>query len=210
MLPEFERLHGKPKRPGIHSQHDEQHAILAYFGDRVGRFLDVGACDGVSCSNTYALAQRGWSGVCVEPDPDALEALRQTHDGNPSIAIVSAALGERNGYVRFHTSHGGGVSTTSDAHRNKWKGAARFDTIEVPSINVETLLKLWPGPYEFVSVDCESTSADVLEMLPLADMGVELVCCEHDGKDQRVAEYCHKHGLAQTLYRSRENLVICR
>lgn len=37
-----------------------------------GRFLDIGAHDGVTFSSTRALLLNGWSGVYVEPDPVVL------------------------------------------------------------------------------------------------------------------------------------------
>lgn len=34
-----------------------------------GYFLDVGSADGFVNSNTWALEQRGWTGICVDPFP---------------------------------------------------------------------------------------------------------------------------------------------
>src|SRR5579859_1429704 len=42
-----------------------------------GVFVDVGAYDGVTLSNTYFLeTTRGWTGVCFEPNPATFEQLR--------------------------------------------------------------------------------------------------------------------------------------
>jgi FkbM family methyltransferase len=208
MLSEFERLHHRPLGvPG--TQDDAGRFIDAYFGDRVCNWLDVGAFDGVTLSTTYALAQRGWRGVAMEPDPVALEALRQTYAGNPSIAIIGAALAGHDGTIRFHTSNGGAVSTTCDRHRQKWSGA-RFDTIEVPAISPPTLLKMYPAPFHFLSLDAEGTNAEVLEMLDLDAMGVELACVEHDGNPRRIERHCEKHGLYQRIYQSAGNVLIGR
>src|SRR6476661_8398176 len=38
-------------------------------GVRNGYFLDVGSADGFLNSNTWALEQRGWTGICVDPFP---------------------------------------------------------------------------------------------------------------------------------------------
>ena len=38
-----------------YSQNNEQDIILQYFGNRKGFFLDIGANDGITLSNTYAL-----------------------------------------------------------------------------------------------------------------------------------------------------------
>jgi hypothetical protein len=63
-----------------YSQFDEQDAILAAFGlqpwqtnlspgNTDGRFLDLGAWDPITFSNTRALVELGWSGVMIEPSP---------------------------------------------------------------------------------------------------------------------------------------------
>jgi hypothetical protein len=38
-------------------------------GVKNGFFLDVGSGDGTFLSNTKALEQRGWTGICVDPFP---------------------------------------------------------------------------------------------------------------------------------------------
>jgi hypothetical protein len=190
---EFERLHGVPLGvPG--SQGGEEAVILKYFGDRIEAFMDVGAFDGISLSNTYALACRGWYGVCVEPDPVAVEALMRT---------------DTDGVVEFHSSRGGAVSTTCDAHREKW-AHANFDLIDVPSVTVETLLKMNPGSYAMLSVDVEGESVPLFEKFPLSDMKTELVVVEHDGQMDRVFAHANAHGLHRYLYRSAENVIIAK
>ena len=41
-----------------------------------GFFVDVGAYDGIESSNTYALEKAGWSGVCIEPNPESFLSLK--------------------------------------------------------------------------------------------------------------------------------------
>ena len=73
------------------SQRDEEQVILDHFGDRVGTFLDVGAYDGITFSNTHALALKGWSGVCVEASPSCfvkLMKILRTHFAIPLHTLV--------------------------------------------------------------------------------------------------------------------------
>jgi hypothetical protein len=39
-----------------------------------GTFVEIGANDGVSCSNTWGLAERNWSGLMVEAIPALADA----------------------------------------------------------------------------------------------------------------------------------------
>ncbi len=55
--------------------------LFSYFlGDRVsGIFVEVGAFDGVTYSNTYGLAAKGWRGIYIEPQPKYAEECRRNH-----------------------------------------------------------------------------------------------------------------------------------
>jgi hypothetical protein len=48
-----------------YSQNKEEEVILNYFNGHVGTFVDLGANDGITFSNTRALAERGWKGVLI-------------------------------------------------------------------------------------------------------------------------------------------------
>ena len=58
-----------------YSQNNEQDIIMQYFIGNRGTFLDIGANDGVTLSNTYALQQAGWGGVLVEPSEEAFNRI---------------------------------------------------------------------------------------------------------------------------------------
>ena len=75
-------------------QYSEDKLILQHFEGRAGRFLDVGAGDGLVFSNTEPLVRAGWSGVMVEPAPSQLRWLYENHGENPAVTIVPCAVGE--------------------------------------------------------------------------------------------------------------------
>lgn len=63
----------------MHSQNLEEKIILEYFGDFVGTFCDIGANDGITFSNTYALSKLGWCGNLIECSPRAFAKLKQLY-----------------------------------------------------------------------------------------------------------------------------------
>lgn len=68
-----------------------------------GTFVDVGAHDGVTLSNSYALeVGLGWRGVCVEPLEEVFEALVQAR----ACAAVRAAAFNSSGTVKFQRLSG--------------------------------------------------------------------------------------------------------
>jgi len=88
----------------MYSQNNEEDVILNYFGSFVGTFLDCGANDGVTLSNTRALAERGWCGVLVEPSPKAYARLKENCKNYGCIYTYPFALGITNGTITLKDS----------------------------------------------------------------------------------------------------------
>src|SRR5690348_15604960 len=49
--------------------------LLGWLNISEPTYLDIGANDPIQYNNTYALYQRGFRGVCVEPNPTLFERL---------------------------------------------------------------------------------------------------------------------------------------
>ena len=86
-----------------YSQNNEQEIILNLFKGRTGTFLDIGANDGITLSNTYALSLQGWKGLLVEASPKAYERLVKTYEGKDA-ELQNVAIGGRDCDLSFHES----------------------------------------------------------------------------------------------------------
>jgi FkbM family methyltransferase len=62
-----------------------------------GWFVEVGAFDGETFSNSAGLADRGWHGLYVEPHPLFVEYCRTRHGANPNLRIEHCAVGRAAG-----------------------------------------------------------------------------------------------------------------
>ncbi len=191
----------------IYSQSDEQPHILKHFGSLTGRFLDIGAYDGKAFSNTHALANLGWKGVCVEPSPTAFKALLQLYHTNHNIECLNAAIAVKPGIVQFWDSNGDAVSTTSDTHAKVWGTIVGFKKFWVQTTDIETILAIFGDQFDMVNLDVESTNIEILHTLPLDRMGVRLICVEFDGDIPAVKDYCK--GFIE-LHRTNENIILGR
>lgn len=177
------------------SQYGEDAFILEHFAGRTGAFLDVGAHDGVTFSNTRLLADAGWSGVCVEPSPASFAWLMRNYVDRPGIELVCAAVvagvadGDR--LRTFHSNTPDGfaadaLSTLLTEARDKQKGHPFRSMWTCPVTWSELLFKL-PGPYLFVNIDVEGTNLAALRGLSMlihdGAVKVEMVCVEVDPDD---------------------------
>lgn len=182
------------------TQGDEEAVILSMEG--TGRFLDIGSYDGKTFSNIRALAERGWKGVCVEPAAYPFDVM--VCDPPPGATLVNALVSEQSGLVPFHYSRDA-VSTTSQSHRDRWASQVTFTPVYVVSVTIEDLLREFPGPYRFISIDTETTSMSLFrKLVPLLDsLEAEMVAVEHDGETPHVEGWI-------SVYRSGENEILRR
>ena len=71
-----------------YGQEGEDLVLLRLFDRREsGFFVDVGAHHPVRFSNTWVFYQRGWRGINIEPNPQAMELFKQWRPGDINLAI---------------------------------------------------------------------------------------------------------------------------
>jgi FkbM family methyltransferase len=195
-----------------HSQMGEQSAILEWAAaqPQPGSFIDLGAYDGASYSNTAALGELGWSGICVDAAPDAAGACAALYAERPDVAVILAAFAvdETPGAITIHWSPGAMYSAITASRRS--------DTVLVP-IEVPRLDLGWfaervqqlPGPL-FCSVDLEGASLDALAWL-LAHADPACICIEANNPTDRDAARSSLDGWAEVpLPGNHVNLVFVR
>src|SRR5277367_874876 len=81
----------------FHSQCGQDQFLFENFfrGKRGGTFVDVGAYDGETFSNTLFFERHmGWNGLCIEPLPDAHAKLAATRRARCISVCVSDFEGE--------------------------------------------------------------------------------------------------------------------
>lgn len=204
-----------------YSQNNEQALIAQYFqGKRQkGHFLDIGANDGVTLSNTCALALKGWEGVYIEPSPAALSKLYANlestfPDWQSRFEVCEVAITNTTGPITMwdsgkHLSENDRalLSTTKREEVKRWKGTAEFTEIQVEG-RTWADLRL-EGPFHFVSIDAEGVDLDIMQQIDFADLDTEMLIIEYNNDRQvkrAMVEEAQKHGLS--LWRENfENLI---
>lgn len=201
------------------SQSNEEEHILKYFGDHVGTFLDLGSNDGITFSNTRALALRGWKGILVDPSPKAYAKCKELYKGHKGIYVYDYAISSHNGKAILQesgplcsASDVGLVSTFHQHEKERFHRTVKYDTVEVKTFKWKTAMNRWKiKEFNFISIDVES---DEMSFLPDINLSkTQLICLEHNGSDQRKKEYLEctsKYGIDKIIYESAENILIAR
>jgi len=105
LLGQFANWHSRTfSRPEPDGSQSGEDAVLAeYLQDANGFYVDVGAGEPVSCSNTWQFYKRGWRGLLIEPRKDAVYDLAMFRPGDH---IYPVAASNDNGWaqLRLHGS----------------------------------------------------------------------------------------------------------
>jgi FkbM family methyltransferase len=198
------------------SQNNEEYFITERFKGMTGRFMDIGAYDGKTFSNTMRLVELGWGGVCVEASPIVFPKLLETHKAHngSTIELVQVAISadKTPKMVQWWDSGGDAVSTTNIAHKDKWIAGygSKFSSFYVWTMPVEALFTAFGYGFEFVNLDVESTNHEIFLEIPWAKLvNVKLICVEHDGHYHHMMEVMKPLGFAK-LALNGENLLLTR
>lgn len=195
-----------------YSQNDEEKYILEAVKDRAGVFLDIGAYNGVTFSNTRALVHRGWSGIFVEPSLKGFSCLLDVYGNDQSrFGIVQVLMGTKRGLVPFWNSLDA-VSTSDKKHYDLWKEVAGFSpACYLPQITWADLFDKFIvlQAADVVSIDTEGTSADLFLDFPFELCHPKVFCVEHDQRKDELEAFAKTKGYS-LVYTSNENMVFVR
>lgn len=176
-----------------YSSFGEDRLILKFLAKQEpGFYVDVGAHAPKDYSNTYALYQRGWRGLAIDPDPDAIAAFGRERPEDIGLQI---AIGTEPGRVTLHLFNDRSMNTVDEALYEKTLKNPRKrhqGDIEVERLPLaEVLNRHLPAgrSVDFMNVDCEGADLDVLRSNDWARYHPKLLAVEDLDLDlERVVE----------------------
>lgn len=138
-----------------------------------GTFVEVGAYDGDSFSNTSGLADLGWRGLYVEPVPRYARACARRHAANKHVQVASCAVGREVGIVELY--FGEGLTTSRSDWVDVWDqidSPKRFHTGERIRVQQLPLERLLVGShvevgFDLLVVDVEGSEQAVFDSFSL-------------------------------------------
>ncbi|MCL2347895.1 MAG: FkbM family methyltransferase [Planctomycetaceae bacterium] len=165
-----------------------------------GVFVEIGASDGVTGSNTKMLEETGWSGLCVDADPRWFEALTKTRK-----KILQAAVAEYDGITEFYLDGDPTLSGISPP------GFHQATKIHVPCLRLDTILDHFQMVPDLISIDTEGTEVDVLNSFDIDFYSPEILIVEYLSQQldtsERIADYFHEHPRYRMIHRSESNQI---
>lgn len=169
---------------------------------RNGVFVDIGAHDGVSLSNTLFFEKfMGWTGICVEPIPEVFELLRT----NRKCQCIQGCIFDKGGNVRFLKVNGY-AEMLSGIHEN-------YDPRHLERIRMEIMqsggyaeiifVKCYPlmqilleneiFHIDYLSIDTEGGEWGILESIDFDKIDIDIIDVENN-YSLPYAEILEPHG----------------
>lgn len=150
---------------------------------RNGFFVEFGATDGHTLSNTWLLEnQFGWSGILAEPARVFQDALKQ----NRSCGIETRCVWKQTGDTLTFTQAPRRENSSLSPFAKKsyaWRG----ETYDVETISLADMLIAHDAPevIDFLSVDTEGSEFDILNAFDFDRWTFRVMTVEHNMAPQR-------------------------
>jgi FkbM family methyltransferase len=154
-----------------------------YQSKKGGYYVDIGAHDGLSFSNTYLLDRAyGWTGICVEPLPDVFQQL--INNRKNAICVQAAIFNRSELKLDFTTADMfSGIVGYIDCHEE----GKTAQTIKVNTLSMTDLLKRCNAPHwiEYLTIDTEGSELEVLQSIDYSNYRFGLIHIEHNYVEPR-------------------------
>ncbi len=187
-----------------------------------GFYVDIGAHDGISGSNTYFFENFGWDGICVEPTPYVCDKLQK----NRNCKILNIAITDKNGISEFMSLSGytqmlsGLVENYDPKHLQRIdnemgiKYEGKLGKKEIIKTVTKTFMELeTPKVIDFISLDVEGSEYNVLKGIDFNEKLIKVITVENNYHDGRIDNILKNNGFTvssnlgcDTVYINKKNM----
>ncbi|MCJ9673385.1 MULTISPECIES: FkbM family methyltransferase [unclassified Neorhizobium] len=192
----FKKKRAATERPHFFNEHSfsqiqQDRWVLEELREkRDGFFVEIGAFDGKTHSNTYLLETAyGWKGILAEPNPILSDGIRSIRSSPLDTRPVDSDTGKS--VVMRYVADEPELSAMADrAYSDQHAEARRKGSVEIAqsTISLDDLLQTYNAPDEidFISIDTEGNEPDILSSFDFDRYTVRLFCVEHNYTDANV------------------------
>jgi len=173
-----------------------------YFKDKIdGYFVDIGAHDGVTFSNSKFFEEIGWKGVCIEPNPKIFKLLQS----NRTNKCVMKAISDKTSIAQFFQIIDGpdmlsGLVddfTQSAIERinneiNSIPEGHKYDYIEVECDTFDNIVD--QTKIDFLSLDTEGNELKILQSIDFNKFDIYTITVENNDYDMKFIDFLTPKG----------------
>ena len=179
------------EEPKFYSQYQQDQYVYnnLFKNKKNGVFVDIGAHDGITLSNTYFFEKTmGWTGICVEPIPEVYNRLIE----NRSCLCVQGCIFQNRESVPFLKISGwaemlSGIIENYDpqhVQRIQWEIDLNGGQSEVINVKCYNLTELLIGHnikhVDYLSVDTEGGELGILQSIDFSRIDIDVIEVENN------------------------------
>jgi FkbM family methyltransferase len=173
----------------------DMYAYLYFKGKKDGYFIDIGAYDGITISNTFALEKIGWKGVCVEPVPEIYDILKK----NRKCECINAAIYNEDGktldFIQTKGGRSGFITDMNDSMISAAESEGIIGRYSVKTITFENLMRNNNVKHvDFMSIDVEGAEFAVLDSIDFNKYKFDLITIENNHGKNKLRDYMFSKG----------------
>jgi FkbM family methyltransferase len=169
-----------------------------------GVFLDVGAYDGIDISNTKLFEDMGWSGICIEPMPNAFAELCKNR---PRSTCLNVCAYDKDGVCDYTLIRGqswlaSGIEEAYEPeHKNRIQRELKenngtMETLKIPCMRLQTIIETYltkgldqQWTISFMSLDTEGSELEILKGLDFSRTRILVIVLEVNYKTSQKAKH---------------------
>ena len=166
------------------SQLGQDTRVLSHYNNkRYGYFIEIGAYNGITLSNTYLLEKNyGWTGLCIEPSPYQFPNLVKNR---PNSICINTTVYNNDGLIKefIVADMFSGIVDHIDCHKEYLNN----EKIKVVTVKLDTLLKRYHSPsfIDYLSIDTEGSELEILRSVDFSSYRFGMIHLEHNGIEPR-------------------------
>lgn len=194
------------KKKGVYQGQAKEDKIAEDLIGSVDRFLDIGAYDGITCSNTFYFATLGAEGICFEPSWSTYIKLRLLYSFTPRVKCINEGVSSESASFEFlDAGIFAGIKKTADEGVSESVKSLYPKYTHSYKIRVNPLdntLQKYPAFREvsLVSIDVEGHELEVLKSIPWENFRTKLFIIELIGNHvDEVIRVMGEHGYPLAL-----------
>jgi FkbM family methyltransferase len=183
-----------------------------FHGRRGGVFVDIGAFDGVTGSNTLFFEKfRGWTGVSIQSDEHRIAELKEMR----SVPCANTCIAALDGHAAFYrvregfTQMGGLVATFSPEATEFLAQRSMTDAIILPTRRLDHVLEAHGLRHiDYLSIDIEGAELSVLSTLDFNRFSITALSVERNSNEAAVHTLLRNAGFCRVRQLGGDDIFI--
>lgn len=189
-------------------------------GKKNGFFVDIGAHDGISFSNTYFFEKNlDWEGVCVDPNPNVFIKLKENRRCICEQLCISDSNEKRpfllcSGYIL--EMYSGLLDNYDPRHLDRIDQEINLfggdkTVIFVDCSTLQNLLDKHHISYiDFLSMDIEGGEEDAIKSIDFERVIIDVIVIENNFNELRIKEYLQDNGYELVTHIGKDDIYVLK